>query len=153
MQTHRETVLIGLFAIAFDSIQEEVYERVHAAGYSDLRPTHGCVFGTITPEGARLTDLAERAEMTKQAVGEVVSELEKMGYVERAPDPADGRAKIIRLTERGVAAWTLGHEVFDEIRGRWAERYGAERVSDMIDLLQEMAVDLRPARLGLRPAA
>ena len=152
-QTHRETVLIGLFSIAFDAIQGEVYDRVHAAGYTDLRPTHGCVFGTITPEGARLTELAERAEMTKQAVGEVVSELEKMGYVERVPDPADGRAKIIRLTDRGVTAWELGHRAFDEIQKRWEQQYGTERVRDMVALLREMSVDLRPHLAAPRRAA
>jgi DNA-binding MarR family transcriptional regulator len=102
------------------------------------------VFGTISPEGGRLTDLAERAQMTKQAVGEVASELEKMGYVERVPDPADGRAKIIRLTGRGSEAWVLGRQVFDEIRERWEAEYGAERVRAMVELLEEMALDLRP---------
>jgi hypothetical protein len=53
--------------------------RVDAAGYTDLRPGHGCVFGTIDPEGSRLTDLAERAGMTKQTVGEVTSDLENPG--------------------------------------------------------------------------
>jgi DNA-binding MarR family transcriptional regulator len=57
--------------------------RVDAAGYTDLRPGHGCVFGTIDPEGSRLTDLAERAGMTKQTVGEVTSDLENLGYVAR----------------------------------------------------------------------
>ena len=61
-----------------------------------MRPGHGCVFGTIEPDGSRLTDLAERARMTKQTVGEVTTDLERLGYVERVPDPRDGRAKIIR---------------------------------------------------------
>ena len=60
------------------------------------------MFGNIDPEGSRLTELAERARMTKQSVGEVATDLEQRGYVERVPDPADGRAKIIRLTERGA---------------------------------------------------
>jgi len=137
----REIPLPGLLQLAHDVFDRELYPRMHAAGYGDLRPGHGCVFGTITPEGDRLTVLAERANLTKQAVGEVVSELERAGYVERVPDPEDGRAKIIRLTERGEAAWTLGHSYLDEIRQRWTERYGKERVATTIDLLHEIVAD------------
>ena len=62
--------------------------------------------------------------MTKQSVGEVTSDLEQRGYVERVPDPSDGRAKIIRLTERGARRRTLGLQLIDEIEREWAERFG-----------------------------
>ena len=78
------------------------------------------MFGNIDPEGSRLTELAERARMTKQSVGEVTTDLEQRGYVERVPDPADGRAKIIRLTDRGHEAQTLGFELIAEIEREWA---------------------------------
>ncbi len=74
------------------------------AGYGDVRQAHGCVFGNIAEDGMRLTELSELAGMTKQGVGEAVSDLERLGYAERVADPSDGRAKIIRLTERGRAA-------------------------------------------------
>jgi DNA-binding MarR family transcriptional regulator len=136
-----EIPLPGLLQLAHDLFDRELYPRMHAAGYGDLRPGHGCVFGTITPEGERLTVLAERANLTKQAVGEVVSELERAGYVERVPDPQDGRAKIIRLTKRGEAAWNLGHSFLDEIRARWEERYGKDRVATTVELLHEIVAD------------
>src|ERR687898_799338 len=79
------------------------------AGFGDVREGHGCVFGFIDVEhGSRLTDLAERAGLTKQAVGEAVAELERKGYLKRVPDPQDGRAKIIKLTERGLEACLTG---------------------------------------------
>jgi DNA-binding MarR family transcriptional regulator len=137
----REIPLPGLLQLVHDVFDRELYPRMHAAGYGDLRPGHGCVFGTITPGGDRLTVLAERAQLTKQAVGEVVSELEERGYVERVPDPDDRRAKIIRLTERGEAAWTLGHSYLAEIRERWNERYGKERVDTTVELLHEVVAD------------
>src|SRR5438045_448708 len=99
----RRHPMIRLLDVAFDEFVEELTSRVAETPYSDVRPSHGCVFGTIEPEGSRLTELAERAHMTKQSVGEVASELEARGYVERVPDPSDGRAKIIRLTEKGKA--------------------------------------------------
>ena len=74
--------------------------------------------------------------MTKQSVGEVTSDLEQRGYVERVPDPSDGRAKIIRLTERGRAAQALGFGLIDEIEQEWAERFGAERVAALREALE-----------------
>ena len=94
------------------------------------------MFGNIDPDGSRLTDLAERARMTKQSVGEVTSDLEQRGYVERVPDPSDGRAKIIRLTERGRAAQALGIGLIDEVEEEWAERLGAERVAALREALE-----------------
>lgn len=148
MQPAHEIPIHGLFSITHEAVDEELFARLRAAGYTELRPTHACVFGTIAPEGNRLTALAERAGMTKQAVGEVVSELQQIGYVERVADPSDGRAKIIKLTERGLAAWKHGYSILDEIRERWEQRYGAERVRAMVALVQEIVDDTNAAAAG-----
>ena len=153
MQPAREIPLPGLFSISQDAVEAELFARLTEAGYPELRPTHGCVFGTIGPEGDRLTSLAERAGMTKQAVGEVVSELESIGYVERVPDPSDGRAKIIQLTARGRQAYELGFKVMAEIERRWSERYGADRVQAMMDLMREIVDEANAARQAAPRAA
>ena len=107
------------------------------------------MFGNIDPEsGSRLTDLADRAHMTKQSVGEVVTDLEQRGYVERVPDPDDGRAKIIRLTERGHAALVVGRGLIDDIERDWAEQFGEERIAALRDALEEVTAE----RLGAIPA-
>ena len=87
----------------------------------------------------RLTDLAEAAGFTKQAVGEVVADLERLGYVERVPDPADGRAKLVRLSERGHRARELAGQMFEEIEAGWAERLGEERLATFREVLEELA--------------
>jgi DNA-binding MarR family transcriptional regulator len=109
------------------------------AGHPDIRQGHGCVFRFINEGGSRLTDLAESSGLSKQAVGEVVDDLETLGYVERAQDPQDGRAKVIRLTERGADAQRTALAIFADIERDWAERYGAERVATMRKLLEEIA--------------
>jgi DNA-binding MarR family transcriptional regulator len=149
MSTQPHSPLIRLLDNAFDAFAEEMNRRVAQTPYSDIRITHGCVFGNIEPEGSRLTYLAERADMTKQSVGEVTTELERLGYVERVPDPNDGRAKIIRLTERGRAAQALGLGIIDEIEQEWAERYGAERVAALRAALEAITAE----RLGAVPVA
>jgi len=140
--------LIRLLDAAFDQFSEELGRRVEAAGYADLRPSHGCVFGTIDPDGSRLTDLAERARMTKQTVGEAATDLERRGYVERVPDPNDGRAKIIRLTARGREAHAIGRGLIDDLERDWAERFGEERVAALRDALETITAE----RLGAVPA-
>jgi DNA-binding MarR family transcriptional regulator len=140
--------MIRLLNLAFDDFCEDLEQRVADTPYSDIRMTHGCVFGNIDPEGTRLTDLAERARMTKQSVGEVTSDLEQRGYVERVPDPSDGRAKIIRLTERGRAAQALGVGLIDEIEQEWAERFGTERVTALREALEAITGE----RVGAVPA-
>ena len=74
------------------------------AGYTDIRPTHGCVFRFVHGDGMRLTELASLAGLTKQSVGEIVDDLVGLGYIERFPDPTDKRAKLIRLTAKGEDA-------------------------------------------------
>ena len=117
----------------------DFHERLREAGHRDIRQGHGCVFRFIHEGGSRLTDLAESSGLSKQSVGEVVDDLEKLGYVERAQDPQDGRAKVIKLTKRGADAQSTALEIFADIERSWAERYGAERVETMRELLEEIA--------------
>jgi DNA-binding MarR family transcriptional regulator len=119
---------------------QDMFSRMAAQGFQDVREGHGCVFGFIDLEdGSRLTDLAERSGLTKQAVGEAVAELERKGYLERVPDPEDGRAKIIKLTPRGVDAALTGRRLFAEIENEWAERYGEDRVTALRECVEEIA--------------
>jgi DNA-binding MarR family transcriptional regulator len=87
--------------------------------------------------------------MTKQAVGEAVSDLERLGYAERVADPSDGRAKIIRLTDAGSAAQRAGFSIIAELEAKWIERFGAERVEQMRSLL----IDITMAKSTLAKAA
>src|SRR3954447_26272579 len=93
--------LPGLLDIAAEALFAEFRQELVESGYGDIRPTHGCVFRFVHEDGMRLTDLAALAGMTKQSIGEIVDALASRGYVERFPDPADRRAKLIRLTAKG----------------------------------------------------
>jgi DNA-binding MarR family transcriptional regulator len=118
----------------------KLYSRLGDEGFGDVREAHGCVFGFIDLErGSRLTELAERSGLTKQAVGEAVAELERLGYVERVPDPSDGRAKIIRLTPRGLDGCLTGRRIFAEIERGWAEQLGQELIGGMREAAEKIA--------------
>ena len=136
--------LPGLLAEIKALAVRDMFARMADAGFEDVREGHGCVFGFVDLEnGSRLTDLAERARLTKQAVGEAVAELEQLGYIERVPDPEDGRAKIIRLTARGEDAARMGRRLFAEIEAEWAERFGEERIADLRACAEEIAESYR----------
>jgi len=131
--------LTGLLEIAFDAVVDEFRGELARSEFSDIRFAHGCVFRYMGAEGMRLTEIAERGNMTKQSAGEIVDDLVALGYVERDPDPDDRRAKLVRFTERGEAAQAYGFRLLDEIEKRWGERYGAERVADLRAMLEEIA--------------
>ncbi len=114
----------------------ELHRRLHEEGYDEIRPAHGCVFRFIQPAGTRLTVLAEQSGFTKQAVGEVADDLERLGYVERIADPLDGRAKLIRLTERGARSRETGVRIMGEIEAEWAERLGEDAVATLREVLE-----------------
>jgi DNA-binding MarR family transcriptional regulator len=130
--------------MASEALFAEFREDLVEAGYGDIRPTHGCVFRYVHDDGMRLTELATFAGMTKQSIGEIVDDLAERGYVERFPDPADRRAKLIRLTEKGRRVQEIGYDLLYELERRWAERYGAERVAELRKLLEEIAAGERP---------
>jgi DNA-binding MarR family transcriptional regulator len=130
--------LVALLGSVKEDLLEEMYRRVSAAGYPGLRPSHGCVFRYLDVDGSRLSELAERSGMTKQAFGEHVANVEALGYVARTPDPEDGRAKLVVPTSRGREALILGRQIFAEIEREWAEAIGVERVAGLRETLQEI---------------
>lgn len=136
--TQRQPPLIAVLSQLRDAIGDELFGRLTELGFAELRAAHGCVFGNIDDAGSRLTELAERSGFTKQSVGEAVADLERLGFVERVPDPADGRAKIIRLTEHGKAALDASEEIFADIEERFAEAIGRERYAQFRETLLDV---------------
>jgi DNA-binding MarR family transcriptional regulator len=92
----------------------------------------------------RLTELASLAGLTKQSVGEIVDDLAKLGYLERYPDPTDRRAKLIRLTDKGLEAQRIGFSLFAQLEADWADAFGADRIAALRALLEEIAVAKAP---------
>jgi DNA-binding MarR family transcriptional regulator len=85
----------------FRAMTDELHRRLVEEVHPEVRAAHGAVLQFLDDEGTRVTVLAERAHVTKQSMAQLVGHLEAHGYVERAPDPDDGRAKLVRATERG----------------------------------------------------
>jgi DNA-binding MarR family transcriptional regulator len=118
----------------------KLHARLADLGHPNIRDSYGCVFGFIDlDDGSRLTELADASGLTKQAVGEAVTELERLGYLVRQPDPADGRAKIIKLTDMGLDAVIKGRRVFAEIEAEWAKELGPELLASFREAATRIA--------------
>jgi DNA-binding MarR family transcriptional regulator len=96
--------LIGLLTTVARWWEERHLELLAEAGFGDLRRAHNAIIVHLPASGRRLTDLAELAGMTKQGAAQLVDDLVAKGYLERQPDPTDGRAKLIVWSDRGRAA-------------------------------------------------
>jgi DNA-binding MarR family transcriptional regulator len=100
----------------------ELTVRLDAAGFSAIAPSFHPVFENLDPDGTRLTELAARAGMTHQSMGELVAKLEKLGYVTRTADPGDRRARLVRLTPQGQAMLRRAIREIAAIWEEWAAR-------------------------------
>jgi DNA-binding MarR family transcriptional regulator len=118
------------------SLQDELFARLAAEGYDDLNPRHGAVLAYLDEDGLRATELAHLSGRHKQVVGRLVDELEELGYVERRPDPADRRAKLIVPTNRGLQQLQLGDEIVAAIEARHSGAIGARDYARFRDVLR-----------------
>src|SRR5437588_2256938 len=123
-----------LLRIPFQEVVQRVGAGLAEAGFDDLRPAHTAVFQHIEAGGSRLTDLAERAQITKQSMGYLVDYLEQRGYLERRPDPSDRRAALISLTERGWEQIRAALRIIATIEEEWGSRLGEPRMQQLREL-------------------
>jgi DNA-binding MarR family transcriptional regulator len=122
----------------FVALTDHVHARLAERGHPDVRQTHGVVFQLLDDGGARVSTLAQRARMTKQSMAELVAHLEGHGYVERVPDPADHRAKLVRLTRRGRQAIPVAQEAIADLEARWSNLLGERDMKRLRRLLQRL---------------
>ena len=122
----------------FRIASELVHARLAERGHPDVRAPHGNVLQFLDATGTRVSVLAQRAQMTKQSMAELVAHLEHHGYVERAADPADRRAKLVRPTARGAQVYAIVREVAVEIERDWTDRLGATKMRRLRELLAEL---------------
>jgi DNA-binding MarR family transcriptional regulator len=116
----------------------ELHEGMAVAGYPDLRPAHSAVFMNLDSAGTRITDLAERAQMTKQSMGALVKYLESRGYVSTASHPHDGRAKVVRLTAKGRATEEPARRNIRRVQEKWSRRLGRGEMEEFMRLLRKL---------------
>lgn len=134
----REENLAILLREPFRRMTDLLYERLAERGLGDFGVAHGTVFQYVDDAGTQVAELARRARVTKQSMAALVAHLEDRGYVERIPDPDDGRARLVRVTPRGLEVFAVVREFVAELDARLRRRLGARRLRALRALLVEL---------------
>lgn len=130
-----------LLYIPYRALEKRVFDALAEAGYDDFTPAQARIFQRIGPDGTRLTELAEAAQVTKQTAGFLVDQLERAGYVRRVPDPADARARLVQIAERGAATLGPAAAAVAEVEKEWEAHLGPRRMSQLraaLSMLREI---------------
>ena len=124
--------------VANRALEQRAFDAVVAAGITDITLAQARVAARISPNGSRVSDLAEQARVTKQSAAFLVEQLETAGYVERAPDPTDGRARLVRLTTRARRVARAADAEVQRVLKEWADHVGEERLRQMHETLRDL---------------
>lgn len=133
------TLNIGLLLfIPYRAMESAVFADLRDSGFDDLTTAQARVFQRIGPDGTRLTDLAEQAQVTKQTAGFLVDQLEQHGYVHRTPDPTDARARLVRISVRGEQAARIAAIAVERVEAQWARHLGKPAMRQLRQSLNEL---------------
>jgi DNA-binding MarR family transcriptional regulator len=137
-ETFGPPMIGALLRVPWEAVQRHMLARLHKRGFDDLDAAHLNVFQYPGPQGARPSELATRLRMTKQALNYLLGELERLGYLERRPDPDDLRARRVALTPRAVSAIGVIRESVEEMEEIWARQLGQRRFEELRSLLLDL---------------
>ncbi|MGE5597111.1 MAG: MarR family winged helix-turn-helix transcriptional regulator [Hyphomicrobiales bacterium] len=135
MNEQPHAALAVLLRDGFQQIVGRVHRRLAELGFDDVRPAHLVIFQHISPEGSRIGELAERAQLTNQSVGYLVDYLEEHGYVVRQQDPRNRRATLVKLTEHGWREMEACSQALGEIEADLVEHMGRAEFDQLMALL------------------
>ena len=133
----RQELGILLF-VANRALEQRAFDAIVAAGITDITLAQARIAARIAPDGSRVSDLAEQARVTKQSAASLVEQLEKAEYVERVPDPTDGRARLVRLTPRLRRVAEVADTEVARVLAEWADHIGEDRLQQLYEVLRDL---------------
>jgi len=131
----KEMLIGALLRVPAQAIHRRIINELNAAGFGELRVPHMAVLQFPGPDGVRPGILAERAGMSKQAMNQLLRSLDALGYLARSDAADEGRARIVRLTKRGRAAYVKIHEILRDIEREWSTELGPKHFTQLKELL------------------
>ena len=136
--------LIAMIDKAARVMRADMTANAHRAGFTEVAPAHNVVFATLPPGGARAADMAARAGITRQSMGEVVRDLVRLGILEMVPDPSDGRAKLVTYTDYGVRVAQAGLDHIAALDRLFRDELGEEEYDAARRVLERVRELLTP---------
>jgi DNA-binding MarR family transcriptional regulator len=128
----------ALLRLAWQALRERIYEGVHKAGYTDLSRANVFLLRWPPFDGLRPSEIATRTQLSRQAINDLLSDMEKGGYLQRLPDPTDGRARIVRFTQRGWDLTQVIREMSFTTEREWRGAIGEARYAEFRETLGEL---------------
>ena len=139
-----ERPLIGLLLrLVYHHYSQAIDESLREAGFEGIRPPHANVFPFVPSEGIAVSALAELANVRKQTMAEAVEQLERLGYVERRPNPDDRRSRLVFLTDLGAAVKPVTHATAERVEEQWAKLTSPAELEELRALLLRLLTALR----------
>lgn len=135
---------IALVDRANRALQADMVRTANEGGFTEIKNAHNAVFGTLPESGGRTADMAARAGITRQSMGEIVRDLASLGLIEMTTDPTDGRAKLVTWTDYGRSAAHHGYQHILDLEARFAREFGAEEYAVVRDVLGRVIGLLEP---------
>src|SRR5690349_11406665 len=134
-----------LLVLAYQQFVSDLRASLTEQGYTDQGRSDGYVLRALDAAAITVSELAERLEITKQGAGQLVDDMERRGYVERRPDPTDGRARLLYLSDKGRAALAAARKFHQQYERRLVREHGAAAVTSLRAMLTAMAGEDRAA--------
>lgn len=132
IEQERSRNLRQLLLRASRIVNRHIVEGLHARGYANLRSTHTTLLSNIDLAGSTVTITAERAGVTKQAMGRLATELERAGYIRVHGNPKDARARVLQLTPTGKRLMLDSLEVMADLQRRYARNVGRKQLTAVL---------------------
>ncbi|MBO0796073.1 MAG: MarR family transcriptional regulator [Ktedonobacteraceae bacterium] len=140
MPENQQNSLLGLHMNrVLQAILDRILSSLHQAGFEDIRPAHLSIFRNLVPHGLHISELANRAGITKASVIYLVNDLQERGYVERSSDARDGRATLVQFSERGWTTYEVASAAVRELREAWASIIGQDEMDAFLTTLARLA--------------
>ena len=130
-RARREKILLRQLVRLFRLMNDETVARMQARGFGGMQPSYPRLLGNLDTEGTRISGLARRMGITRQAVAQLVKEIEAAGFVERRADPEDGRGVIVAFTPQGRQGLATAVEVMAEIEAEYAGVVGQSGLDEL----------------------
>ena len=127
-----------LMSIAHRAAETRILAAMHRAGYTDITAAQARIAARIGPDGTRISDLADQAQVAKQTATALIDRLEGAGYVERVADPADARVRLVRIGPRGREAAPIVRAEEAAIEAEWTAHLGRRRMAQLREALTRL---------------
>jgi DNA-binding MarR family transcriptional regulator len=144
LRAWRDAFLYRLLMRASRAEAAETLARINRRGHADITLTDTNLLSNLDTEGTTISALARRGGVTRQAAGQQLTALERAGYVERRPDPTDGRAVLIGQTKKGQLLLRDAIEVVSALEAEYAEHLGTDRLAALKDSLAALVEHTDP---------